>query len=203
MNGIIGKRIDKLVVIKRLKGSRLICECDCGNNREVSVGHFNTGKVKSCGCHIVRHGHGGSKTRSRTYISYHNMIARCHKETNKRYKDYGAKGIEVCERWRMSFVDFLNDMGECPDSFTIDRIDNDRGYSPDNCRWVSREENQANRSNSQIWIVKGERFSSLREASEYLGAGYQTIRAWCKGRKSEGRYYPSKDNCWVENRYGD
>ena len=84
---MIGKRIEMLEVIRSLPDSKVECRCDCGGIRIVSVGHFNTGTIKSCGCHVVRHGHSGVKKRTREYTSYHNMIARCEKESNKRYKD--------------------------------------------------------------------------------------------------------------------
>lgn len=198
---MIGLRIEMLVVEESLPGSRLLCRCDCGKKRIVKVGHFNTGKVKSCGCHVVRHGHGSNGKRSREYICYHNMIARCHNRSNKRYKDYGGRGIKVCEKWRSSFVSFLNDMGECPKGFTIDRIDNRFGYSPENCRWVSRTKNQANRSVSKVWVVDGERFLTMRDAANRFGVSTATIAARCKGRKAEGRYYPPSPGCYVEMVY--
>jgi hypothetical protein len=199
---MIGKRVEMLEVVERLPGSKVVCLCDCGNKKTLLVGHFNTGKLKSCGCHTNKHGHASNKNRSREYISYHNMIARCHKPTNKRYADYGGAGITVCERWRKSFVNFLNDMGECPHGFTIDRKDNNLGYFKENCRWVSREKNQGNRSNSIIWNVFGVDYSSARQAAEVHGVSGHTIMAWCRGRASEGRYYPPKEGCSFAYRYG-
>jgi len=200
---IIGKKVGMLKVIKRLEGSKALCLCDCGNGRVVSVGHFNAGYFKSCGCHVVRHGHAGSgtKKRSREYISYYNMIARCHKKTNKRYKDYGAKGIVVCGRWRDSFVNFLNDMGPCPDGYTIDRVDNSGIYEPRNCRWVSRAENQNNRANSKRWVVNGIIYNSCTDAARSCGCSHNTIRAWCLGRVAAGRTYKRKENCYVIDKY--
>lgn len=188
----VGGRHHMLVAVERLAGSKYLCRCDCGGERVVNVGHFNTGKIKSCGCHVVRHGHSGSKgeAKSREYVSYHNMISRCHKSTNKRYADYGGKGIEVCERWRDSFVNFIEDMGECPDGYQIDRIDNSKGYSPDNCRWVSPKQNVASRDNTAVWTVKGACFLSAKEAGKHIGVSAATIRARCLGRIAEGRYYP-------------
>lgn len=191
-----------LQAIERLPGSLYRCICDCGNERLVKVGHFNSGKIKSCGCHAGRHGHAGSK-RSRTYISYHNMMARCHKPENKRYKDYGAKGIFVCDRWRDSFHNFLDDMGECPEGETIDRIDNNKGYEPGNCRWATRSKNQRNRSVSKIWIVNGFSFETMADASREFNVSISTIRAWCQGRTSEGRWYPPREGCSVMGRYGN
>jgi hypothetical protein len=72
------------------------------------------------------------------------MISRCHNSTHAAFKNYGARGIAVCERWRNSFENFFADMGPRPTGLSIDRIDNDRGYEPDNCRWATSEEQNGN-----------------------------------------------------------
>jgi hypothetical protein len=98
-----------------------------------------------------KHGHTTKKTQSPTYVSYQNMISRCHRENHPKYPSYGEKGITVCERWRESFENFLSDMGERPDGMTIDRIDGRLGYSKENCRWATSETQQANiRTNVNI-----------------------------------------------------
>ena len=185
-------RIEHLTAVERLPGSRYRCICDCGNERIVNVGGFNARYFKSCGCHVW---HGQSGTR--TYISYHNMMARCHKKTNSRYSDYGGSGIFVCDSWRESFKNFYKDMGDCPDGLTIDRRDNTKGYSPENCRWVTRKENSANRKNSIIWVVDGREFRSAIDAGKEFSVSNSTITAWCRGRIAAGRYYPKKENCWA------
>jgi hypothetical protein len=129
------------------------------------------------------------------------MVARCHKESNKRYSDYGGKGIRVCERWRESFENFIEDMGECPDGFQIDRIDNTLGYSPDNCRWVSRKTNMRNKRNTYRWFVLGKWYESSMQAAEHIGVNSNTIVAWCAGRTVKGRYYKPKNGCFRERRY--
>lgn len=198
------KRVGMLTVKSRLPGSKYECVCDCGGVRVVSVGHFNTGSIKSCGCHKVSHGHAAIGKRSREYISYHNMIARCTKPENKRYRDYGAVGITVCGRWMDSFENFLADMGGCPENFQIDRIDNNLGYSPDNCSWVSRKNNQANRRNSRIYTVNGKEYSSSIEAGIELGVNQNTILSWCGLRKHpSGGFYPAKSGCSYRMRYSE
>lgn len=200
---MIGKRVEKLTVSKVIAGSKVECICDCGNMRVVSVGHFNTGKIKSCGCHKVSHGHGGAN-RSREYISYHNMIARCTKPSNKRFKDYGGAGISVCESWLESFVNFISDMGSCPDGYQIDRIDNKLGYSKDNCKWVSRKENQSNRRNSIIYTINGNDYTSSIDAAKEHGVSTNTIAAWCgKRKRKSGGYYPAKKGCSFRYKYQD
>jgi hypothetical protein len=199
---MIGARVEMLEIVEVLPKSRILCRCDCGNTREMRIGHFNAGYAKSCGCHwkVPKGLEVGATIRERT--AYGNMMARCHNPKNKRFKDYGAVGIFVCEEWRSSVAQFLKDMGPCPDGFQIDRIDNSKGYSKTNCRWVSPKENMANRSISMNFVVHGISYQSSSDAALTYGVTTITINAWCKGRIAKGRYYPPKPNCYVEPVYG-
>lgn len=199
----IGKRIGKLEVVEILPKYVYRCKCDCGNERLVTSSHFNAGGIKSCGCHKPQHGHIKGKKQSREYIAWSNMIARCHNPKNKRFADYGGRGIVVCDEWRGSFQAFIDAMGPCPDGFTIDRQDNTKGYHPGNCKWVSRKDNQRNRSNSMFWIVDGVKYATAGEAAQKHGVSNHTILAWCKGRMAEGRYYPPRPNCKAVPVYGE
>ena len=191
VNDISGNKFGLLTAIRRVPGSKWICSCECGNERVVSTGHLNAGYFKCCGC-TVRHG----MTRSREHNSYHNMLSRCSNKNNKRYHDYGGKGISVCDRWAKSFINFYKDMGDCPKGFQIDRIDNEKGYSPENCRWVSRKENQANRSTSKIYTLFGKDYLSTIDAAKSLGVSTSTICHWCGLRKKkDGSFYNSKKDC--------
>ncbi len=92
-----------------------------------------------------KHGHSPRNGKpSPTYISWQNMKARCQNPNHPDYKDYGGRGIEVCERWQ-DFTNFLEDMGEKPEGLTLDRIDNNRNYESGNCRWATRKEQTQNR----------------------------------------------------------
>lgn len=102
--------------------------------------------------------------KTKEYISWQNMKSRCYNKNTINYKNYGGRGIQVCERWMNSFDNFISDMGECPEGLTLDRIDNDGNYEPDNCRWTDRTtQNINNRKES-------------RNKSGYIGVSWDKSR---------------------------
>lgn len=95
------------------------------------------------------------------------MKARCYNERNHNFKNYGARGIEVCDYWRTSFEHFLSDMGLKPEGLTLERIDNDGGYQPDNCRWATRAEQRLNQRTCKYIEFNGERKTQREFAKQY------------------------------------
>ena len=156
--------------------SKWLCRCDCGNEKIVFSTALLSGKSKSCGClasemagdRLKTHGHTSGK-RSLTFISWDRMRARC----NKNNKYYGARGISYCEQWE-SFENFLSDMGERPKGKTLDRIDYDGDYSPENCRWSTAKEQANNRTNNCIVEYKGCKIT-LGQLCDELNLNYQLV----------------------------
>lgn len=150
----IGQRFGRLTVKSRLpnknKDVRFLCICDCGKEASVRSDHLKSGKTKSCGCYnkerlISTHTkHNGSH--DRLYKTWSSMKNRCSNPKFKQYNDYGGRGISVCSQWYdyALFREWCLSHGYT-DGLQLDRIDNDKGYEPENCRFVSRIENMNNR----------------------------------------------------------
>jgi len=178
---ITGQRFTNLVAIQR-KGSDSrrralwLCVCDCGNEKIIRADHLKRGEQKDCGCppiqvkkrRILYKTKYARKLFIREYKSWTGMIQRCENSGSKSYKNYGGREIRVCKRWRESFDNFYDDMGPRPKGdYTLDRIDNNGNYEPDNCRWATRSEQVNNRRLNNTVLFNGKAIS-ISQAAEIL-----------------------------------
>ena len=161
----VGNTYGRLTVIsKDVAGSsgqiKWKCGCTCGNTVIVRGDSLRGGATLSCKClnnEIASNSftkHGMSKTT--TYRSFYNMLHRCYRASHKNFDRYGGRGIKVCDRWKNSFVNFVSDMGDKPIGMTLDRINNDKNYEPDNCQWATQKEQSRNTSRNVILSLHGE-----------------------------------------------
>lgn len=151
-----------------------VCKCECGIKKIVEGVSLRSGKTKSCNCFRfsgIHRTHGLSNTAQ--YAVWAAMLARCRNKRNRQYPDYGGRGILVCDRW-LTYANFICDMGERPSDHTIERLDNNKGYCPENCQWVTqRDQNNNRRDNVQV-DFRGETKTLAQWASD-LGLNYFTL----------------------------
>lgn len=168
----------KLKVLNRVlrrdtKNSYWSCECECGKAIVVSGTNLKTGNTKSCGC-LSQPAQEENETAE--FKAWQQMIQRCHNTNNKSYYRYGSRGISVCHEWKNSFRNFLKDMGSKPgNNFSLDRIDNNKGYSPDNCSWRSVEDQNNNRGNYNILVEFQGEIKTASQWANIYGLNASTV----------------------------
>ena len=180
----IGLKYGRWLVIDTFRNERGklvgVCKCECGTIRNVEMCSLRKKKPKSisCGCYFLEMmktrdiTHNLSKTK--TYGCWRDMRHRCNNAHYSNYKSYGGRGITVCERWD-KFENFLEDMGEKPEGRSLDRIDNNGNYCPENCRWATPKEQSKNMRNN-IFIVYNGKQMLLSELSELSGINRETLK---------------------------
>lgn len=169
---ISGQRFGRLVAVERTHGpgsTKWVCRCDCGETKAFYLTHLRRGNSTSCGCSKRR-----PNRSTRAYESWRAMRDRCTRPLHTHFRDYGGRGITVCERWSTSFDAFFADMGERPPGTSLERIDNSRGYEPDNCRWATSLEQRANTRANHVLTLDGETHH-LAEWSRRTGIDRGTI----------------------------
>lgn len=179
---LTGQKFGRLTVIERAENSQKhtawLCECDCGQKRVVQSDHLKSGHTKSCGCYKADNLNWKTheKSNTRLYEIMHTAKSRCYREKDKDFKLYGGRGITVCDEWLndfQAFYDWAMQNGYA-DNLTLDRIDNDKGYSPDNCRWVNIKTQQNNRRNNHYITYNG-KTQTLQQWANELNLNRETI----------------------------
>ena len=179
------KRFGKIVCVKPLRVNNhkevvWLCKCDCGNFCEKSSGAFkNISKIASCGCMKGKKPHMTNlelKNYKPIHECYVNMKTRCYNPNYELYSRYGGRGIKVCDEWKDNFKEFYNwTINGWKKGLTLDRINNDDDYKPDNCRWVDRIEQANNRHTNYLIKYKG-RIKTMAQWSRILKIDYSFIQ---------------------------
>lgn len=186
-HNLLGKKFGRWLVIGKIKENKKLlwlCQCECGNIGKVNSFSLLQGKSKSCGClqkeitkkRLTTH----NQTNKRIYNIYYNIKQRCYNKKEKRYKDYGGRGITICDEWLgdNGFVNFYNwsIKNGYQDDLTIDRIDNNGNYEPSNCRWTNLETQTNNKRNTIYFEFFGIK-KSLKQWINFMGWNYKTYYA--------------------------
>lgn len=193
-----GQRYGRLLVLSRASNietphgpvTQWYCRCDCGNEVFVrgpglAKGAAGKGGTRSCGCLTrekpVKHG----LSRSPVYRVWHLMVQRCTNPNSTHWMSYGGRGITVCDEWR-DFAAFYADMGAPKPSMTLERIDNERGYSPANCRWATRRE-QGNNRRTNVFLSWNGKKMTVADWGRETGLGPRVIKKRLSSGWSIGR----------------
>lgn len=209
---LTGQKFGRLIVIKRIgtdkfKHSTWLCQCDCGNKKVVSSNAFR--HTHSCGC-LAKEILSNRMSKHHMYGTRINRIwqrmkTRCNNSKNEHYNNYGARGIKVCEEWENDFLSFYNwaMANGYKDNLTIDRIDVNGNYEPNNCRWITNYEQQSNKRNNRIIEYQGKKYT-ISQLSRLLGIEKSTLR-WrlIHNWKEFELNLPTNYNRYKRNRKGE
>lgn len=209
---ITGKRFGSWTILGYAGNGRWKCLCDCGTERTLQGGQLRNGTSHSCGCKKAErcaaadYKHGMSK--SKIYGVWRGMKGRCTREKDRAYKWYGARGIKVCDDWLKSFEKFYEwaIKNGYEEGLSIDRIDVNGDYGPENCRWATQKEQANNKRNSTFYEVAGENLTVAQAADKYNVSASGLRKRMKKGvelrdaienilsQKETGRYGPGRDH---------
>lgn len=215
---LTGQRFERLLVLELCegkttsKGKWYSCRCDCGNIIQVSSQSLRRGSTKSCGClnselTVARNTTHGLKSHPLYYV-WKSMCYRCYNEKATGYEYYGGRGIEVCDRWLgtpAGLLSFIEDIGEKPEGTSLDRINPDGNYCPENCRWATKEFQSFNRRHSGnssskkagvykfkkkgVWTGKWKAVIRINKKTIYLGTFNTEDDAIVAREEAELKYY--------------
>jgi hypothetical protein len=165
------------------------CTCECGEKKTIRASFLIGGHALSCGCGRTKHGHSKKGNISVEYKTWDSMLRRCFNSSDVSYKNYGGRGITVCERWKR-FINFYEDMGDKPKGMSLDRVNNNGNYEPSNCRWSTRSQQNRNMRTTKLTEKKVQRIrefrwagSSLRVLGKLFGVHGMTIFNIVHGKK--------------------
>ena len=183
---LVGKRFTKLTVVERVqKPNRATehhaywnCLCDCGKFHIVRSSDLKSGSVQSCGCLQIETATIHGMRHDPIYFTWCSMKQRCYNPNDEKYPDYGGRGIVVCDRWRDSFEAFYEDVSKLPDfkreGYTINRIDNDGNYEPDNVEWADDKTQANNKRNNHLLTYNG-KTQTIAQWADELGINQHTL----------------------------
>lgn len=212
----MGRRFRQLTVIavaavRDVRGRQhrvCVVRCTCGTVKHVEGYDLHAGRVVSCGCRKLRpfrltHGETRMRKRSPEYGAWAGMITRCTNTKSSQFADYGGRGIRVCRGWRNDFAGFLRDMGRRPGpGYSVERINNSRGYTQRNCKWATRSEQAANKRNNRNLTYRGVTMNVCMWARSLrihrstilwrLRAGWSVAQVLSPVRKTWSRWHKTK-----------
>lgn len=178
INDLTGQKFNLLTVKGMAQRNPIYweCVCDCGNTTFVRTSNLTGGKVKSCGCLQHKGNPTHNQSHTRVYRIYAKMLRRCFVESDLAYSRYGGRGITMCDEWKNSFVAFSDwaYANGYADNLTIDRIDNNGDYCPENCRWTDYLTQSNNKRNNRVYEHNGET-KTLSEWCRTLNLPYRRI----------------------------
>jgi len=195
MKDLAGMKFGRLTVVGHVPSQDprhhyFSCTCDCGGAKVARADHLESGRSRSCGClrsekaaeagkgfgeRRKTHGHATGFDTTPTYRTWQSMKARCLDKNHGHFKNYGGRGIKVCDAW-MDFPAFLSDMGERPKGKTIERTDNSGNYEPGNCVWATTKQQSRNKRTNRIILAFGKN-TTIAELAEEYGLTYNALYA--------------------------